>query len=88
MYYKGYVERMRIDVCNLGKMNIILGMPWLQAHNPEINWEMGEVKMMRCLLLCRRNIKLKEEKKARRIKRVVITEEEKIVRWAINEKED
>jgi len=37
MYYKGYVERMRIDVCNLGKMNIILGMPWLQAHNPEIN---------------------------------------------------
>ena len=44
--------------------------------------------MMRCLLLCRRNIKLKEEKKARRIKRVVITEEEKIVRWAINEKED
>jgi len=88
MYYKGYVERMRIDVYNLGKMDIILGMPWLQAHNPEINWEMGEVKMMRCLLLCRRNIKLKEEKKARRIKRVVITEEEKIVRWAINEKED
>jgi len=80
MYYKGYVERMRIDVCNLGKMDIILGMPWLQAHNPEINWEMGEVKMMRCLLLCRRNIKLKEEKKARRIKRVVTTEEEKIVR--------
>ena len=88
MYYKGYVERMRIDVCNLGKMDIILGMPWLQAHNPEINWEMGEVKMMRCLLLCRRNIKLKEEKKARRIKRVVTTKEEKIVRWAINEKED
>ena len=88
MYYKGYVERMRIDVCNLGKMDIILGMPWLQAHNPEINWEMGEVKMMRCLLLCRRNIKLKEEKKARRIKRVVTTEEEKIVRWAIDKKED
>ena len=80
MYYKGYVERMRIDVCNLGKMDIILGMLWLQAHNPEINWEMGEVKMMRCLLLCRRNIKLKEEKKARRIKRVVTTKEEKIVR--------
>jgi len=87
MYYKGYVERMRMNVCNLGKMDIILGMPWLQAHNPEINWEMGEVKMMRCLL-CRRNIKLKEEKKARRIKRVVTTEEEKIVRWAIDKKED
>jgi len=23
-------------------------MPWLAAHNPEINWEMGEIKMTRC----------------------------------------
>jgi len=27
IYYKGHVERMRIDVCNLGKTEIILGMP-------------------------------------------------------------
>jgi len=26
MYYKGYVERMRIDVCNLGKTEVILGI--------------------------------------------------------------
>jgi len=26
MYYKSYVERMRMDVCDLGKTNIILGM--------------------------------------------------------------
>ena len=37
MYYKGYVERMRIDVYDLEKMKVILGMPWLAAHNPEIN---------------------------------------------------
>ena len=37
MYYKGHIERMRMDACNLGKMEVILGMPWLQAHNPEIN---------------------------------------------------
>ena len=37
MYYKGHIERMRIDVCDLGKTNVILGMPWLQVHNPEIN---------------------------------------------------
>ena len=80
MYYKGYVERMRIDVCDLGKTDVILGMPWLQGHNPEINWEMGEVKIMRYLLLCGRNIKLKEEKKAKRVKRVATIEEEKIVR--------
>ena len=29
VYYKGYVKRMRIDVCNLGKTEVILGMPWL-----------------------------------------------------------
>jgi len=37
IYYKGHVERMRMDVCDLGKTEIILGMPWLAAHNPEIN---------------------------------------------------
>jgi len=37
MYYKGHIERMRMDVCDLGKTEVILGMPWLQAHNPEIN---------------------------------------------------
>ena len=29
VYYKGHVERMRMDVCNLGKTEVILGMPWL-----------------------------------------------------------
>jgi len=27
MYYKGHVERMRMDVCDLEKMEVILGMP-------------------------------------------------------------
>jgi len=27
MYYKDHVERMRIDMCNLGKTEVILGMP-------------------------------------------------------------
>jgi len=27
MYYKGHIERIRIDVYDLGKMDIILGMP-------------------------------------------------------------
>jgi len=31
------MEKMRIDVCNLGKIEMILGIPWLAAHNPEIN---------------------------------------------------
>jgi len=47
VFYKGHVERMRMDICDLGKTEVILGMPWLAAHNPEINWETGEVKMTR-----------------------------------------
>ena len=27
VYYKGYVERMRMDVCDLGKTEVILGIP-------------------------------------------------------------
>jgi len=51
IYYKGHVERMRMNVCDLGKTEVILGMPWLAAHNQEINWENGEVKIIRCLPL-------------------------------------
>ena len=50
--FKGHVERVRMDVCDLGKMEVILGMPWLQAHNPEIDWEKREVKMTRCSSIC------------------------------------
>jgi len=44
--------------------------------------------MTRCPPLCRRNIKPKEEKRIRKGKRVVTLEEEKIVRWAVDDKED
>jgi len=37
VYYKGHIERIRIDICDLGKMEVILGMLWLQVHNLEIN---------------------------------------------------
>jgi len=52
MFFKGHVERARMDVCNLGKTEVILGMPWLVAHNLEIDWEKGEVKMTCCLPIC------------------------------------
>ena len=51
LYYRGHIERVRMNVCELGKTEVILGMPWLAAHNPEINWETGEVRMTRCLPL-------------------------------------
>jgi len=88
IYYKGYIERMRMDVCDLGKTEVILGMLWLQTHNPEINWETGEVKMTRCPPLCGRIVLKKEEKKVKRRKRVATLEEEIIVRWTIDDKEN
>ena len=48
MFFKGYKERMSIDVIGGQKWSMILGIPWLGHHNPEIDWKMGEVKMMRC----------------------------------------
>jgi len=72
-----------MDICDLGKMEVILGIPWLAAHNLEINWETREVKMTRCPPLCGGKTKKKEK-----IKRVATEEEEKIVCWAIDNKED
>ena len=54
VFYKGHMERIRMDVYDLRKTEVILGMPWLAAYNPEINWKTGEVKMTRCLPLCGR----------------------------------
>jgi len=62
VYYKSHVERMRMDIYDLGKTEVILGMPWLAAHNLEINWETEEVKMTRCLPLYGR-VKIKKKRK-------------------------
>ena len=80
VYYKSHVKRMRMDICNLGRTDTILGMLWLQAYNPEINWETEEVKITRCPPLYGRNTKLKKGQKVKKGKRVVILEEERIVR--------
>jgi len=74
VYYKGYMERMRMNVCDLGKTEVILGMPWLAAHNPEINWEMEEVKMTRCPPLCGGRSQRKKK-----VKMLATEKEEKIV---------
>ena len=82
LFYRGHVERVQMDICELGKTEVILGMLWLAAHNPEINWETGEVRMTRCPPLCGQS----PEKKI--IKRKQGTEEDKKdLRWTIEERE-
>jgi len=60
----------------------------LQAHNPEINWEIGEVKITRCPPLCGKNTKLERGQKVKKGKRVVTLEKEKIVKWAVEDKKN
>ena len=68
---------MKLDVCNLERTEVILGMLWLVAYNPEINWEIEEVKMMRCLALCRKN---REKKEKRELRKRGEQEEEEAIR--------
>ena len=62
VYYKGHVERMEIDVIGGQKWGVILGMPWLEHHNPEINWKIGEVKITRCPEECGKQWRLVQGK--------------------------
>ena len=89
IFYKNHVERMRMDVYNLGKTEVILGIPWLQAYNLVINWETREVKIMRCPSLCRRNLTVKEDiewrKKIRNVEKTNKDEWEQIIEEKFNE---
>jgi hypothetical protein len=53
LHYKGHTEHVTFTVTRLGKEKMILGLPWLKVHNPEIDWITGEVKMSRCLERCK-----------------------------------
>ena len=77
MFFKGHVERARMDVCNLGKTKVILGMLWLAAHNPEIDWEKEEVKMTHCPPICGRR---KQKEKEKEVKKVEKDEDEETLK--------
>jgi len=71
------VKRARIDMCNLGKTELILEMPWLAAHNPEIDWEKGEVKMTCCPPICG---KRKQEGKKKKVKKIEKDKDKEVLR--------
>jgi len=50
--YKTHSERTLLAVSSLGKQNMILGYTWLKDHNPEVDWQTGEVQMNRCPPQC------------------------------------
>jgi len=45
-------ETVEFYITTLGEHDIILGMDWLQAHNPEINWVEPRLAFTRCPDTC------------------------------------
>ena len=98
IFFKGHKEQTLIDVIEGQKWSIILGMPWLGCHNPEIDWKTGEVKMMRCSdeygkkwrvgKQTKPGWKKQEEKKKKKERRRSIIEEVKMIERIIEEKEN
>ena len=52
-----------MDIYNLGKTEVILGILWLVAYNLEIDWEKEEVKMTQYLPICRKRKQEMQEKR-------------------------
>ena len=62
IYYQRHRERTKIDIIGRQKWTMILDMLWLACHNSEINWKMGEVKIMRCPEECGKQWRLVQGK--------------------------
>jgi hypothetical protein len=48
-----YSESVELQVMPLSVSNVILGMPWLKQHNPEIDWSSGTVRVIHNQQICK-----------------------------------
>ena len=75
-----------------------MGMPWLECHNPEIDWKIEKIKMTRCSDECGKKWRVgkqtklgwkkQEEKEEKKEMRKPIIEEEKTIVRIMKEKEE
>ena len=72
-----------MNMYNLGKIKMILGILLLAAHNPEIDWEKEEVEMTCCPPICE---KRKQEGKKKKVKKVKKNENEKTLRRLVSKR--
>lgn len=66
--FQDHTERATFAVCDLGHKAAIIGHSWLFWHNPEINWQTGEVVFSRCPQHChleKKKLKAKKKKQQR-----------------------
>src|ERR1700677_2708301 len=52
MRYNTCSERMQLAVTKLGSQSMLLGFNWLRKHNPAIDWQTRDVKMVHCPSSC------------------------------------
>jgi len=98
IFFKGHKERTSIDVIGGQKWSVILDMPWLGHHNPEIDWKTGEVKMTRCPEECGKKWRVgkqtkpgwkkQEEQEEKKERRKLTIEEVRMIERIIEEKEE
>jgi hypothetical protein len=55
-----HTEVFPLAITDTGKSDMIIGYNWLRKHNPEINWEKGELKFSWCPPACK-HARLQEE---------------------------
>ena len=48
MNFENHLENIIFDIYPEGAYDIILGIPWLRAHNPEISWDTEDIDFTRC----------------------------------------
>ena len=51
--FQGHREKVVAEITNLGRHQMILGYMWLKHHNPDINWETGQVRMTHSPWTCK-----------------------------------
>jgi hypothetical protein len=44
----GHSEYIQFDVTKIGKHDIILGLPWMELHDPSIDWKTRQLKFDNC----------------------------------------
>jgi hypothetical protein len=52
LWYNGHQEHAVFAVTCIGKEDLILKLPWLKKHNPEMDWTTEIVKMLCCPSVC------------------------------------
>ena len=62
LFFKRYKERISIDVIGGQSWSVILEMLQLTCYNPEINWKIEKIQMMRCLDECGKKWRIKQIK--------------------------